>query len=80
MIYDYYELVSTLIDPENEYEGDEYLLEHRLYDVYGIDFDNFVELINDLLPLCHDEVSVLTGKHYRGFGSGKFWIVKQEIE
>ena len=46
-----YELIEALCDPDKELQGDESDLNLALYDRYEIDFDNFVELVNDMINL-----------------------------
>jgi len=84
MDLDIYELARYLAiqsDPEETDEDTEEDCLERFINVnYGIDFENFKELINDLLPLCTVGKSLFTDKMYQGFGTDNFFFVKKEIE
>lgn len=57
-------------------------LEENLQDKFGIDFDNFYDLIGELAPMCHSSTTKLTGKNFCGFVDKKhgFYMVKIEEE
>lgn len=83
MNYDSYELVAHLAEQHEPgvYDiEDEVSLEDFVYDYYGIDFDSFELLINDLLPLCTIAQSPLTGVWYRGFGTENIWLLSKKVE
>ena len=47
-----------------------------LDDKFGIEFDQFLQVVRELLPLCTVGTSPLTEKTYRGFASDNCFIVK----
>lgn len=48
---------------------------------FGIDLDNFTELISLLLPMIDYVKSPLTNKIYKGFADteNKVWLIKTEV-
>jgi len=81
MNWEIYELIAYLAkqkDPilykDIKYED----LESFIYHEYGIDIQNFIDLIENLLPLCDVAKSPLIDTIYQGFGTGSFWLVKKE--
>lgn len=82
MNFDIYELLahlSELKEPGVFDIEDDSSLEDFLYDYYGINIEEFENLINDLLPLCDKAKSPLTDKLYQGFGTGNYWLIKKEV-
>lgn len=56
-------------------------IEQDLYDKYGFpSFEEFMDLVEKLLPLCDTARSELTGKRYRGFGKDGLFLVKMEVK
>lgn len=82
MNFDIYELLAHLAELKEpgvfDIEDDS-SLEDFLYDCYGINIEEFENLINDLLPLCDKAKSPLTDKTYQGFGTGNYWLIKKEV-
>ena len=51
---------------DDEVDGSE--IERELYDTFGFpNLEEFMDLVEKLLPLCEAARSELTGKAYRGF-------------
>ena len=48
-------------------------------DKYQISWDDFCQIIRDLMPLIAISKSALTEKVYRGFGNESMFFIKQEI-
>ena len=72
---DVFELAIYLTSDEDDWET-------TICDKYGIDYEDFQVLVNELLPLIEVGESPLTGKQYKGFAdvSHAQWLVKTEIK
>ena len=51
-----------------------------VYDNFSIVWDDFVKIINVLMPLIVVGESPLTKKVYRGFGKDGVFFIKQELK
>ena len=51
-----------------------------VYDNFSIVWDDFVKIINVLMPLIVMGESPLTKKVYRGFGKDGVFFIKQELK
>lgn len=83
MNFDLYDLVAHLAEEKEPgvYDiEDEDSLEEFISDYYGIDIENFENLMRDLLPLCTVAQSPLTDLWYRGFGTENIWLLSKRIE
>lgn len=63
----------------DEIDADENIIEEHIYAEFGIDLEQFTELINRLLPMIDVGKSPLTNKRYKGFAQPGIWLVKIEI-
>lgn len=77
------ELACKLTDLDyDEIDGDTTMIDESLINNFGIDLDNFTELISLLLPMINIGTSPLTGKMYKGFADAEneTWLVKIDAE
>ena len=74
-MFEYYRLMAHLCGLDED--TDESEIAETFYNKYGIDEDQAIDLISDLLPLCEAQSSSITGRKYRGFGTDTYWLLKQ---
>lgn len=67
-------ICSIDLDDE-EIELDDILMEN-----FNMDFCEFAEVMERVLPLCMVAKSELTGNLYCGFASNGLWLAKMEIK
>lgn len=80
-IHDLEELACMILGIDyDEIDGDYSTIESELYHQLNIEFDDFSEIVNRLMPLIDMGRSPLTEKHYKGFSDVKNqrWIAKIE--
>lgn len=65
----------------DEIDADTATIDESLMNNFGIDLDNFTELISLLLPMIDYGKSPLTNKMYKGFADAenKVWLIKIEV-
>ena len=64
--------IGGLDDEEDVYD--------YVFETFDIEWDNFVRMIDILMPLIVVGQSPLTQKVYRGFGKDNMFFIKQEVE
>ena len=71
---DPFELAIFLTNEEEDWES-------AIETKYGMDYQDFEQLVNDLLPLITVAESPLTNKAYKGFAdvSHNLWLMKMEV-
>jgi hypothetical protein len=67
------------IDETSEQDTDD-LIEEGLYEEFGINVDNFIKLLNKLVPLIDVAGSPLTHTLYKGFAYEGCWLLKIPVE
>lgn len=78
---EHYELAMVLTgrDPnDDKHFDDEDGVADDLFDKYGIEYDAFEALIDDLMPLIEAGKSPLTEKLFKGFGKDGVFLSKIE--
>lgn len=63
--------------PNNDEESE--AIEEAFIEKYELDTEQFVRLLNDLIPFCAMAESPLTGKVYRGFALDHRWLAKHPM-
>ena len=66
-------------DIEEEEELEDFEIEDILFECFGIQIDDFNNLIKLLIPLCSLDKSP-NGKLYQGFATNKSWLIKEEVK
>lgn len=78
---DSFELFCKLVglDPEEESSGD--IIEDLLYEKYNIEYEDASKLVKDLLPLCGEGGSSISGNYYIGFCDREkdTWLLRTEL-
>lgn len=80
--YDTVELAAAVVgyDVESEDGFDEDVIESELMEKLNVDLEEFGRIAEVLMPMCMVSKSPLTGRVYRGFAKGDYFIVKQEVK
>ena len=64
---DIYELAAALCNLDCD--TDDVIIEQSIYEKYGIDMENFVKVVKDLLEFTPAVISELTNNVYHSFGT-----------
>ena len=72
---DDYKKCNEIDDRKNLNESD---IHNLVYYTFNIEFNDFEDLINSLIPLAMLGKSPLTEKIYQGFGVNDHWLIKKE--
>lgn len=69
--------VLGIDDPDVDEQIDD--IDTAIYDVYGIDLQEFTRILEALIPFCAEGKSPLTGNHYRGFAKDGCFLAKIQV-
>lgn len=66
----------------DEIDADTQIIEEHLYEKFGMNLEQFYELISILLPMIDVGESPLTGKIFKGFADfeNECWLIKIQVE
>lgn len=71
----YYKEYNEIDDRKNLDESD---IHNLVYNTFNIEFNDFEDLINSLIPLTTLGKNPITKKIYQGFGVNNHWLIKKE--
>ena len=73
---DVQELAAYILDIDDEDDDYANLIDIQLNEQFSIDFDNFSNIIEALLPLITVAESPLTKTRFKGFAYNGLWLLK----